>query len=222
MTATGSSPMSMAPKARALMQAHRKLNRATPATTLNCGFCRTASSHRANSPSPIRTPSADENWTPACAWEDDFQPLDGEESTLGGYGYHEWTEDLAEILDAKLPHSAPGEQHVLLFDVAGVRVLEDWFGDSGHLQAWIRASDRDRRAFENVWCIIRTDWRQPLSGRAEPEARLNGPLRAKYIDNLTNVQIPIRIHQKCVNPILSRKSLWCRSWGQRRARRCGR
>lgn len=48
------------------------------------------------------------------------------------------------------------DEHVLLFDIAGVRHLEGWFGDSRHLQVWIRRSDLADRRFDTVWCMIRT------------------------------------------------------------------
>ena len=97
-----------------------------------------------------------EDWTLTTAWEDDFESLDGEESSLGGYGYPAFTDDVAEVLTAKLPLEA-GDEHVLVFDLAGARRLEDWFGDSGHLQAWMRASDLEQHNFDQTWCIVRTD-----------------------------------------------------------------
>ena len=33
---------------------------------------------------------------------------------------------------------------------------EEWFADRGHLQAWMRASDRDERRFDRAWCVLRT------------------------------------------------------------------
>ena len=61
-------------------------------------------------------------------------------SRIGGFGQHPLREELAELLADVLPVDG-GDDHFLLFDVAGVRHLEDWFGDSGHLQVWIRRSE---------------------------------------------------------------------------------
>lgn len=97
-----------------------------------------------------------EDWTLTTAWEDDFESLDGDESSLGGFGYPALTDDVAEVLAAKLPLK-DGDGHVLVLDLAGTRALEDWFGDSGHLQAWMRASDLEQHNFDQTWCIIRTD-----------------------------------------------------------------
>jgi len=101
---------------------------------------------------------ADESWTLTTAWEDDFEPPQGiETSSLGRYGYHERSEDVQDILRAKLPLKPGDNDHVLVFDIAGVDALENWFGDRGHLQVWIRSSDLRARAFDQAWCILRTD-----------------------------------------------------------------
>lgn len=77
-------------------------------------------------------------------------------SRIGGFGHNAWNDELEEVLSETLPLDN-GDEYFLLFDIAGVRRLEDWFGDSGHLQVWIRRSDLRARRFDLVWCVIRND-----------------------------------------------------------------
>lgn len=90
----------------------------------------------------------------ASAWEDDHRP-EAPTSRLGGYGHHPDLEELRELL-ATVLSSDDGDSRIMLFDIAGVRGLEDWFGDSGHLQVWIRRSDLARGGFDQSWCVLRT------------------------------------------------------------------
>ena len=46
---------------------------------------------------------------------------------------------------------------LLLVGVESWTALSGWFGDAGHLEVWMRASDLASRRFENTWCLIRTD-----------------------------------------------------------------
>jgi len=99
---------------------------------------------------------ADLNATMVSAWEKDLESLDGNETSLGGYGYHESSVDVQQTLDAKLPLTA-GDEHGCCSTSPARGHLQDWFHDFAHLQAWMRASDRESRAFHRAWCIIRTD-----------------------------------------------------------------
>lgn len=74
------------------------------------------------------------------------------------YG-HSWTgEALAdlEILPEVLP-LREGDEHRLVLDVESWTTLQGWFGDAGHLEVWMRRSDLERGAFDQAWCLIRTD-----------------------------------------------------------------
>lgn len=89
------------------------------------------------------------------AWESNHHQ-EAPTSRMGGFGHHPLNEDPAPLLGEMLPLAA-SDDYFLLFDIAGVRHLEDWFGDSGHLQTWIRRSDLLNRQFDDVWCVIRAD-----------------------------------------------------------------
>jgi uncharacterized protein YwqG len=89
------------------------------------------------------------------AWE--TRPYGTEEaSRMGGFGFNPLLEEFREVLEEVLPLEQDDE-YFLLFDLAGVRHLEDWFGDCGHLQVWIRRRELAARRFDDVWCFIRTD-----------------------------------------------------------------
>ncbi len=61
-----------------------------------------------------------------------------------------------EILGEALPLEGE-DRHVLLVDIESWTALNGWFGDAGHLEVWMRASDLAARRFEHAWCVIRTD-----------------------------------------------------------------
>lgn len=102
--------------------------------------------------SPVSTGSFTEDTRPS-RWESGYIP-EAPTSRIGGFGHRAWNDELEELLTDVLPLDA-GDEYSLLFDIAGVRHLEGWFGDSGHLQVWIRRSDLRVRRFDQVWCIIR-------------------------------------------------------------------
>ncbi len=77
-------------------------------------------------------------------------------SRLRGLGHHEVTNEVRAALDAALP-LGPGDRHVVVFDVAGNRNLEGAFGDCGHLQVWMRASDLAARDFTVTASMYRSD-----------------------------------------------------------------
>lgn len=56
-----------------------------------------------------------------------------------------------------LPLESDGDQHVLLMELSTSGALSGWFGDIHPVEVWMRASDLNDRAFENAWCIIRSD-----------------------------------------------------------------
>jgi hypothetical protein len=52
--------------------------------------------------------------------------------------------------------AGPGEgAWVLLFDFAGAWPLDEWFGDLGHLEVWIREPDLTVRNFGKAWALLR-------------------------------------------------------------------
>lgn len=77
-------------------------------------------------------------------------------SRLRGLGHHESTDEVRAALDVALPLES-GDRHVIVFDVAGNRNLEGAFGDCGHLQVWMRASDLVERDFTETASMYRSD-----------------------------------------------------------------
>jgi hypothetical protein len=61
------------------------------------------------------------------------------------------------VLPACLPLSLPGDRYRLIAEIESWTTLEGWFGDARPLEVWMRDSDLRERAFEEAWCIIRTD-----------------------------------------------------------------
>ncbi|WP_188539634.1 DUF1963 domain-containing protein [Kocuria dechangensis] len=61
------------------------------------------------------------------------------------------------LLERLLPLTVPGDQHRLILEVEGVTALDGWFGDSGHMEVWMRDSDLAARDFEASWCLVRND-----------------------------------------------------------------
>lgn len=60
------------------------------------------------------------------------------------------------MLSARLPLAGPGDEHVLLFDVAGDPAFNGVFGDDGRLEIWMRKSDLVESRFGEVESIIRS------------------------------------------------------------------
>lgn len=77
-------------------------------------------------------------------------------SRLRGLGHHVINEQVTASLNSALPLTDE-DRHVILLDVAGNRNLEGAFGDCGHLQVWIRASDLSKRNFSDIAAMCRTD-----------------------------------------------------------------
>jgi len=86
--------------------------------------------------------------------------LGGDEAipTTHAYGYSSRGHHAAtlDILPEVLPLTH-GDRYRLILEVEGRALLEGWFGDAGSLEVWMRQSDLDAGAFENAWCLIRTD-----------------------------------------------------------------
>lgn len=78
--------------------------------------------------------------------------------TTHAYGYSSRGHHAAtlDVLPRVLP-LAEGDEYRLILEIEGWTVLEGWFGDAGSLEVWMRQSDLDAEAFENAWCLIRTD-----------------------------------------------------------------
>jgi len=73
-------------------------------------------------------------------------------SLLLGNGW-ESAQEARRLLDAA---AGPGEgAWVLLFDIAGVGPLDQWFGDEGHLEVWIRETDLAEHRFDRAWALLR-------------------------------------------------------------------
>ncbi|MDT0278461.1 DUF1963 domain-containing protein [Blastococcus goldschmidtiae] len=66
-----------------------------------------------------------------------------------------WGNVVQESLEPFLPLSEEGDRWVFLLDVPGVGPLDGWFGDEGHLEVWIRASDLAAGAYESCWMTVR-------------------------------------------------------------------
>ncbi|MDP9458909.1 MAG: YwqG family protein [Actinomycetota bacterium] len=43
----------------------------------------------------------------------------------------------------------------MLADLAGVGPLDQWFGEEGHLEFWVRRADVRARAFDRAWMLLR-------------------------------------------------------------------
>ncbi|QCU79175.1 DUF1963 domain-containing protein [Citricoccus sp. SGAir0253] len=78
--------------------------------------------------------------------------------TTHAYGYSSRGHHAAsmDLLPEALP-LADGDRYRLILEIEGWTVLEGWFGDAGSLEVWMRQSDLDAGAFENTWCLVRTD-----------------------------------------------------------------
>jgi len=78
--------------------------------------------------------------------------------TTHAYGYSSRGHHAAtlDVLPGVLPLTE-GDEYRILLEIEGWTVLEGWFGDAGSLEVWMRQSDLDAGAFENAWCLIRTD-----------------------------------------------------------------
>ncbi len=78
--------------------------------------------------------------------------------TTHAYGYSSRGHHAAtlDVLPEVLPLTE-GDEYRILLEIEGWTVLEGWFGDAGSLEVWMRQSDLDVGAFENAWCLIRTD-----------------------------------------------------------------
>lgn len=68
-------------------------------------------------------------------------------------GHHTATLD---VLPRVLPLTE-GDEYRIILEIEGWTLLEGWFGDTGSLEVWMRQSDLDAGAFQNAWCLIRTD-----------------------------------------------------------------
>lgn len=62
-----------------------------------------------------------------------------------------------EILPHVLPMSDHGDAYILLLEIESWTTLNGWFGDASSLEVWMRLSDLRGRAFDQAWCLIRTD-----------------------------------------------------------------
>jgi hypothetical protein len=43
----------------------------------------------------------------------------------------------------------------MLLDIPGVGPFEDWFGDAGHLELWIRGHDLRAHRLDLAWPLLR-------------------------------------------------------------------
>ena len=62
-----------------------------------------------------------------------------------------------QVLLEALPLAEPDDEHRLLLDLESWTHLDQWFGDAGQLEVWIRDSNLRARDFSRAWCLIRTD-----------------------------------------------------------------
>ncbi|WP_157544493.1 DUF1963 domain-containing protein [Jonesia quinghaiensis] len=56
-----------------------------------------------------------------------------------------------------LPFASDDDEHVLVMELSSSGALSGWFGDIHPVEIWMRASDLTNLAFDNAWCIIRSD-----------------------------------------------------------------
>lgn len=74
------------------------------------------------------------------------------------YGHSDsGTEYAHEILSEVRPLRGEEDSYVLLLSVESWTQFDGWFGDAGNFEVWMRASDLTERAFDQAWCMIRTD-----------------------------------------------------------------
>ncbi|WP_240898803.1 DUF1963 domain-containing protein [Kocuria sediminis] len=59
------------------------------------------------------------------------------------------------VLARVLPLEQPGDEHRLVIDLESWTGLAGWFGDTGHLEVWMRGSDLHARDFHAAWCLLR-------------------------------------------------------------------
>ena len=72
------------------------------------------------------------------------------------FGYSvESTNIAVERLGDVLPLGSKDDSYILLADIPGVGPLEDWIGDEGHLEFWIRHSDLKKKKFDRAWALLR-------------------------------------------------------------------
>ena len=62
-----------------------------------------------------------------------------------------------EILREVRPLVEDGDSYTLLLSIDGWNTFDEWFGDAGNFEVWMRESDLRDRRFDEAWCMIRTD-----------------------------------------------------------------
>lgn len=62
-----------------------------------------------------------------------------------------------DVLRRVRPLSEDGDSYTLLLSVDGWTIFDEWFGDAGNFEVWMRESDLRDRRFDEAWCMIRTD-----------------------------------------------------------------
>ena len=89
--------------------------------------------------------------------QDDPQPVDPwtlrPDSHLFGHGWHS-VREAREALGAAV-QGDDLDDWLLVADLAGVGPLDQWFGDEGHLEVWVRPADVRARAFDRAWMLLR-------------------------------------------------------------------
>jgi len=63
--------------------------------------------------------------------------------------------EAVERLAGVLPTDGP-DDYVMLLDIPGVGPFEDWFGDEGHLEVWIRDQDLRAHRLDLAWPLLRS------------------------------------------------------------------
>jgi uncharacterized protein YwqG len=62
-----------------------------------------------------------------------------------------------EVLREVRPLTEDGDSYTLLLSIDGWNTFDEWFGDAGNLEVWMRESDLRDGRFDRAWCMIRTD-----------------------------------------------------------------
>ncbi|MFB8386158.1 DUF1963 domain-containing protein [Microbacterium sp. NPDC055910] len=94
----------------------------------------------------------------AAAERSPFEARAGAVVHLGGLAAPDFGMSLDDVhvLSVQLPLQHPSDEHVLLFDIPGDPSFGGVFGDSGHLEIWIRRSDLDAHRFSPLATFIRS------------------------------------------------------------------
>lgn len=74
------------------------------------------------------------------------------------YGHSDsGTEYAHEVLKEVRPLTSSDDSNTLVLSIDGWNWFDEWFGDAGNFEVWMRESDLRSNRFDQAWCMIRTD-----------------------------------------------------------------